>query len=190
MNERHLQLCGSDEWAEALQRWIIPGAIQGRDIGDDVIEVGPGPGRATDVLRGMTARLTSVEIDATLAAALARRLAGTNVEVVEGDATQLNFADGRFSSALCFTMLHHVPSAALQDRVFAEVARVLRPGGLFVGSDSLDSDEFRELHVDDVCVPIDPTGLAGRLHLAGFTDVEVEPNPYVVNFCARRADAV
>ena len=56
------------------------------------------------------------------------------------------FPDGRFSAALSFTMLHHVPSAELQDRLFAEVARVLQPGGFLAGVDSLDSEDFRALH--------------------------------------------
>jgi SAM-dependent methyltransferase len=164
---------------------IIPGAVGSLDLGDDVLEIGPGPGRATEVLKDMTTRLTSLEIDAALAAALRARMRGTNVSVVEGDATAMAFPDASFSAAVCFTMLHHVPSGALQDRLFAEVARVLRPGGLFVGADSLDSEDFRTLHVDDVCVPVDPDGLADRLTGAGFAEVSVEPNPYVVNFVAR-----
>jgi ubiquinone/menaquinone biosynthesis C-methylase UbiE len=116
-------------------------------------------------------------------------MGGTNVDVVVGDATAMTFPDARFSAAVCFTMLHHVPSDALQDRLFAEVARVLRPGGVFVGADSLDSEEFRSLHVDDVCVPVDPGRLADRLAGAGFAEVNVEPNPYVVNFMARVAAA-
>jgi ubiquinone/menaquinone biosynthesis C-methylase UbiE len=52
-------------------------------------------------------------------------MAGANVEVVNADATDLPFPDGRFSAALSFTMLHHIRLAA--DRLFAEVARVLRP---------------------------------------------------------------
>ena len=71
MNERHLQLCASAEWAETVQREILPWALGGRDLGDDVLEVGPGPGMTTDVLRRTVARLTAVEVDAVLAAALA-----------------------------------------------------------------------------------------------------------------------
>jgi SAM-dependent methyltransferase len=185
MNEEHLRLCASDEWADALGRWIIPGALAGVELGDDVLEVGPGPGRSTDLLREMAPRLTAVEVDPGLVAALAARMAGTNVEVVRADATRLPFPDGRFSVAVSFIMLHHVPTAELQDRLLAEVARVLGPGGTFAGVDSLDSPEFRDLHVGDVCNPIEPGGLEARLRAAGFRHAQVEVNPYVVEFRAR-----
>ncbi len=177
MNERHLQLCASAEWAETVQRDILPWAVGDRDLGDDVLEVGPGPGLTTDVLRQRVKHLTAVEVDDALAAALARRLQATqatNVEVVHGDGTALPFEDDRFSGATSFTMLHHVPSPPAQDQLLRELRRVLRPGGLLVGVDSLDRPDWRELHVGDTCVPVDPTTLPERLQRAGFVDVEVE----------------
>jgi ubiquinone/menaquinone biosynthesis C-methylase UbiE len=184
MNEAHLKLCSSDEWAESCRKWIIPGAIANVRLGDDVLEIGPGPGRTTDILREMVPKLTAVEIDDDLAAALASRLAGTNVEVVNADATSLPFPDRRFSAALSFTMLHHVPTVEQQDKLFAEAARVLRSGSVFAGVDSIDTPEFRQLHVDDICVPLVVDGLAERLERAGFAKVVVEPNPYVIQFWA------
>jgi ubiquinone/menaquinone biosynthesis C-methylase UbiE len=72
-----------------------------------------------------------------------------------------------------FTMLHHVPSPALQDKLLAEVCRVLRPGGLLTGTDSPETPERRQLHVGDVYQPVDPAGLAYRLVAAGFADAVV-----------------
>src|SRR5439155_5234851 len=138
-------------------------------------------------LAEMVLRLSAAELDPALAADLASRLAAAGVEVIRADATKLPFEDGRFSAVVSFTMLHHLPSAADQDRLFAEAARVLRPGGVFAGTDSLDSDEFRELHVGDICVPIEPSGLAARLEAAGLGEVEVETNDYGVRFRARRS---
>lgn len=184
MNKLHLELCSSDRWAEGVRQWIIPGALANVDLGDDVLEVGPGPGRTTEILREMTARLTAVEIDPELAAALRERMAGTNVTVVEADATALPLPDVRFSAAVSFTMLHHVPTPEQQDQLLGEVRRVLRPGGVFAGADSLDSPEFRALHEGDICVPIPPETFAARLAAAGFVDVHAEANPYVFNFRA------
>jgi SAM-dependent methyltransferase len=187
VNEKHLELCSSAEWADAVRRWIIPWVLEGVSLGDDVVEIGPGPGRTTEVLADLVSHLTAVEVDGDLARSLAARMTSPTVEVIEGDGTDLHFADGRFSAALSFTMLHHVPSAVDQDRLFSEVSRVLRPGGSFAGTDTLDSKEFRELHVGDVCVPVDPATLADRLLSAGFDEAFVDTNEYGVRFRARRA---
>jgi ubiquinone/menaquinone biosynthesis C-methylase UbiE len=178
MNPEHLDLCASDEWRDALRDWILPYALADAKLGDDVVEIGPGPGRTTELLREQVERLTCVELDEDLAARLADRLAGTNVEVVHADATAMPFEDGRFTGAVSFTMLHHVPTAELQDRIFAGVARVLRPGGLFVASDSLASEDLAKFHHDDTYNPVDPATLPARLTAAGFATVEVRSNEH------------
>ncbi len=173
MNQEHLRICSSLEWAATVENEILPWAIGNRDLGVDVLEVGPGPGLTTNLLATMLPKLTAVEVDPTLASALAERMRGSNVEVVHADATVLPFDAARFTGATCFTMLHHVPSAELQDRLLAEVRRVLRPGGILVGVDSIATPEWWALHVDDVCVPVEPDGLAERLTRAGFVEVDV-----------------
>ena len=184
MNEGHLELLSSEEWADYIAHDLIPRTLDGIDVGSHLLEVGPGPGKTTDVLREKVSKLTAVEIDPVLAAKLAERLSGTNVEVVHADATRLPFANDTFSAAASFIMLHHVPSVELQNRLLAEIARVLEPGGTFFGADSLDSPEFREFHVDDVCVPIEPVSLAERLTNAGFHEVKVETGEEDVTFRA------
>jgi SAM-dependent methyltransferase len=189
MNREHLELCASDEWRQVLRDLVLPYALAGARLGDDVLEVGPGPGVTTDLLRADLPRLTAVELDDDLAGALAARLAGTNVEVVHGDATAMPFEDGRFTGAVSLTMLHHVPTAELQDRLFAEVARVLRPGGLFVASDSVASDDLAALHHDDTYNPVDPDTVADRLTAAGFADADVRANAFGWAAHARRSPA-
>jgi len=182
VNQMHLELCSSAEWADTVSRFIIPWVLEDLDLGDNVLEVGPGPGRTTEVLVAMVPRLTAVDLDEDLVRALRSRLAGPTFEAVHGDATDLPEEDGTFSAVLSFTMLHHLPSPAAQDTVFSEAARVLRPGGVFAGTDSLDRPEFRELHVDDVCVPIDPSTLGDRLARAGLERVQVITNEFGVRF--------
>jgi SAM-dependent methyltransferase len=182
MNEGH-DICDSPEWREVVRDQIIPWAVATTDLGDDVLEVGPGFGATTDVFRHQVASLTSVEIDPVLAGRLAERLAGTNVTVVEGDATALALPDDRFSGAVCFAMLHHVPTPELQDRIFAEVARVLRPGAPFVASDSVHSPDLEDFHEGDTYVPLDPATVADRLDAQGFVDVEVQFHDQ--GWCAR-----
>lgn len=168
---------------------ILPWALGEVDLGDDVLEVGPGYGATTDVLSESVGRITAVEIDDELAKMLIERFAHSErVLIVQGDATAMDFADDRFSGAACFTMLHHVPTEALQDRLFAEVARVLRRGGVFVASDSAPSDELKGYHEGDTYNPIDPDGLTSRLEKAGFDQVEVKINQFGWSSQARKPD--
>ena len=123
MNLAHRWLCGSAYWRKAVETYILPWVLDGLDIGANVLEVGPGPGVTTDLLRGRVERLTCVEIDRAFADSLSRRMIGKNITVVRQDATAMSFPDATFDAAGSFTMLHHVPSEALQNRLLAEVAR-------------------------------------------------------------------
>jgi len=186
VNDGH-RVCDSPEWRAAVRDEMIPWALGEIDLGGDVLEIGPGYGATTDVFAERLPRLTSVEIDPDLAARLRARYAGTHVEVVQGDATQLAFPDGRFSGAVCFSMLHHVPSAELQNRLFAEAARVMGPGSHLIAVDGVESDAVRAFHDGDTYQPIDPSTLAARLADAGFSDVAVKVNEYGWAVRARRA---
>lgn len=66
---------------------MLPLVLEGIDLGQDMIEVGPGFGLATDVLRHRVTNLIAVDIEPALAGGLARRLAGTNVTVLQADCT-------------------------------------------------------------------------------------------------------
>jgi len=187
MNKAH-EACGSDEWRQAIREVILPWALGETDLGDNVLEVGPGYGATTDVLSEAVPRLTSVEIDDELAAMLTERFANVpSVQIVHGDATSLSYADDSFSGAACFTMLHHVATDELQDRLFAEIARVLRPGAALVASDSLASDELEAHHEDDTYNPVDPSSLHSRLAAAGFEGVDVRTNEFGWAVIARAA---
>jgi hypothetical protein len=84
-------------------------------------------------------------------------------------------------------MLHQLPSAALQDRLLKEVARILRPGGIFAGTDSLYSRSFRALHLFDTMVVVDPATFPARLQAAGFDDVQADVmKPYAFRFRGRK----
>jgi SAM-dependent methyltransferase len=186
VNTAHLEFCSSPEWARLVEDELLPWVLDGCELGDDLLEVGPGPGLTTDVLRHRAPRVTAVELDLALAGKLAGRLAGSTVRVIAGDVTRLPFQAGRFSAAACLTMLHHIPSLALQDAALAELARVLQPGGVLAGADGLDTPARRELHTGDVFVPVDPGTLEGRLRAAGFGRARVDVAGDRVRFAATR----
>jgi SAM-dependent methyltransferase len=189
MNSNHARLCPSPEWAEHIQNEILPEVTRGLDLGQDMLEIGPGPGAATEWLRQRVRDLTVVELDDEAAAKLSERYAGTNVHVVIGSAAELGYPDESFDSVGTFTMLHHIPTLALQNKVLSEAFRVLRPGGALVGSDSLPSNDLHHFHVDDTYNPLEPAALLTRLQTIGFARVTITVD-WSVKFIATKAAPV
>ncbi|MGA8028185.1 MAG: class I SAM-dependent methyltransferase [Bryobacteraceae bacterium] len=188
MNHLHHWLCRSARWRKTVQQ-RMPWVLSGADLGQNVLELGPGPGLTTELLYPTVRHLTAIEIDPKLAQSLQSRLRDTNVEVITGDATAMPFGDARFSGCIAFTMLHHVPSGELQNKLFREACRVLKPGGVFVGSDGLKGLLMRVIHIGDTFVPVDPGTIGARLEAAGFEVLEVEKNGHAFRFFARRPGA-
>jgi SAM-dependent methyltransferase len=176
----------SPDWARMLEAELLPWIEAAGDLGDDVLEIGPGPGLTTDLLLRRVGRLTAVEIDPTLGEPLRERLAGTNVEVLVADATAAGLPADRFSAAACFSVLHHIPTAEDQDRHFSEVHRVLRPGGILVGQDSLDAEMIRAGHADDIFNPVGPDGLTTRLAAVGFGPTTTDAVGYHSRLISRK----
>jgi SAM-dependent methyltransferase len=171
MNRLHHWCCRSNLWKQKLEDEILPWSLNGADLGEEVLEIGPGPGLTTDWLGHRYRNITCLEADPRLALSLRKRTADTNITVRLGDATAMPFRDQTFSGVVSFTMLHHIPSFILQDRLFAEVYRVLKPGGVFAGTDSTWSLRMRIFHFGDTMVLVDPAKLPARLEAAGFQDV-------------------
>ena len=99
---------------------------------------------------------------------------GSSSAVIQADAAALPFADKTFSSAIAILMLHHLRSKELQDRAFAEILRVLRPGGVFLAFEIQDGWLHRVGHVKSTFVPLIPASAFARLTAAGFSKVTVD----------------
>ena len=188
MNQSHLTYLASPQWAETLRTDLLPWLEEVADLGDDVLEIGPGPGLTTDLLLSLAGKVTAIEIDPDLAAQLRVRLDGTHADVIHGDATAVELAPGRFSAATCFAMLHHMESPEVQDRLFARLHQVLRSGAAFLGTDSIDTELIRRGHIDDTFVPVTPDTLGPRLRSVGFTDITVtRMDEHQYRFSARKS---
>ena len=184
MNRLHQRLCASTIWARYAQRALVPWVLDYVGGAEDVLELGPGYGVTTRALAACLAKVTALEVDADLAEQLDSRI--EDVRVVHGDRAAMPFEDESYDGVVCFTMLHHVPSAQAQDRLFAEAYRVLRPGGVFAGSDSRASTLLRLIHSSDTLVVVDPDTLDGRLAAAGFEQIRIDKRRESFRFSARR----
>jgi SAM-dependent methyltransferase len=171
VNKWHAELLGTAEWAAFLHEEVLPVVTHRVELGDDLLEIGPGPGAATEWLRHRVKRLVALELEPEAAAALGERFAGTNVEAVVGDATALPYPDESFDTVGMFTMLHHVPTRALQDAILAGALRALRPGGTLIGSDSLPSDGLHQFHEGDTYNPVEPAAFLTRLQTIGYGEI-------------------
>ena len=187
MNCLHRWYCRSDHWRRTVQGQILPWTLNRIDLGDMILEVGPGQGVMTDWLCCSVKSVESLEIDRDLANCLQRRFAGSNVNVRCGDATRMPYDNCLFSSVVSFTMLHHIPTTELQDRFFHEAYRVLQPGGIFVGVDSLPSILMTIFHVRDTLTPVAPHTLAQRLESVGFTETYIDTKSGRIRFSAKRS---
>ena len=130
----------------------------------DFLEVGCGAGPNLMWLAGQGIRVHGVDISPKALelaeAALSARVPQDRVgELKHGSATELPFADESMDGVVESCVFQHLQRPE-RIRAFSEVARVLKPGGLFVGNEiSVGHSTFQQYR--DQQVPDDP----GSLHL-------------------------
>lgn len=174
MNRYETWFCGTRLWRWLTRREVLPWILQGSELGEHVLELGAGPGAATEELCRRALRVTSLEYNHAFAVKLGTRVNASNVAVIQGDVATLPFADATFSSAIAILMLHHLRSSELQDRALAEIARVLRPGGVFLALDIQDGWMHRVAHIRSTFMPMAPASAFARLTAAGFSKATVD----------------
>ena len=187
MNENHAALCSSPEWASFLRSHVLEPLAGMVELGADMVEFGPGPGASTAWLRERVARLTVVEIDPVAAARLADEHTDTNVTVMVGDCSRTELPSASFDSVASFTMLHHLPTQAMQLAVLNEAFRLLKPGGVLIGSDSMASTELHDFHEGDTYNPIDPARLLVYLQASGYQRITLQVGEGML-FTARKGE--
>ena len=171
MNSFENWFCASGFWRYITERRWLPWLLEGTDLGEHVLEVGAGPGAATVELARRARSVTSLEYSHDFCVRLQAKVDAASV--VQGDAAVLPFASQTFTSAIAVLVLHHLRSSDAQDRAFAEIFRVLKPGGVFVALEIQDSWLIRVAHFRSTFVPVSTDGLDGRLCASGFSNIRV-----------------
>lgn len=183
--------CRSAPWRHFARRVVLPWALQGFAPHGLMLELGAGSGAmAQATARSFPElRLTATDIDPAMVAAAATQARGLpNLHVRPADVIALPFADGSFDVVASYLMLHHVVD---WQRALHEAARVLRPGGTFVGYDLDNTLLAQAIHIVDRSpyrlVPHQE--FAPALAAAGFERIRVTRalGRHVVKFIARKA---
>ena len=125
----------------SMERMLVVEA--GMRRGDSVLDVGCGPGAvALAIARRSGAHVTGLDlvrghVERARARAADEGLA-ERTTFIEADATAMPFADASFDHVYAIESAYH---AADKPRFYAECARVLRPGGSFLGTDWLRGED-------------------------------------------------
>ena len=163
-------------------------AAQERGIADEggfrrgwqVLDVGCGVGRPTVTIAARSgAAMTGINI-APGQLPIARKLAAErglaeSVRFVRGDAMNMPFMPAAFDAAYSIQSICHTPD---KPAAYEEIARVVKPAGVFLGNDwlcrdGITRDEYAE-YIEPICrswaLPylISPAQLAGQLEQVGF----------------------
>jgi SAM-dependent methyltransferase len=182
--------------------------------GDRVLDVGCGSGVVTrEIARRVGPSGCAVGVDPSPALlAIARDLAavealGGRVELHEGSALALPFADGAFDVAIAVTALSHTLGA---EGAIPEMARVVRPGGR-MGVFDLDTDMTSITHPDRtltrriIAAASDANAVDGWLsrrlpllfvraglqhvRVRGFFPLDMDPRGFYAGLAERAADS-
>ncbi len=150
---------GYDEELANATTELLAAELRGRGT---VLEVGVGTGLIALSLHDAGISMLGLDISAPMVGKLVEKAGGVPFPLVLGDATVLPFADDVADAGVIRWVLHLIPS--WPDAV-AELARVIRPGGVLVvhlGSYGGPHDEIHRRFEEVVGFSVDPVGLGWR----------------------------
>jgi len=181
VGEDYAQLDGYDPEADLGLGCGVPTKLAALAPGHTVLDLGSGAGNDVFVARravGDTGRVIGVDFTPEMVAkaeANRRRLGYGNVEFRQGEIEHLPLAEGEVDVVISNCVLNLVPD---KDRAFAEILRVLRPGGHFTVSDIVLEGDLpdamrgaAELYVGCVSGALQKADYLGTIERTGFDSV-------------------
>ncbi len=148
-----------------------------------IAELGCGGGRnAKELLRRYPgAKLTALDYSEVSVEKTKKtnksEIAAGRCTVVQGSVAELPFADGQFELATAFETVYFWPGL---EQCFAEVCRVLKPGGRFLicnESDGTDATSLKFEKMIDGMKCYTAEELTAALKKAGFSEVQADRHP-------------
>ena len=132
----------ADRWWSDEVRWVrtlrnlVPGRLKFFDryvdwTGKTVLDLGCAGGFMAEALDEKGAKVTGIDPAADSVAAAQTHAAqeGRDIRYSVGVGEELPYPDAHFDIAVCVDVLEHVQDL---DKVLSEIARVLKPGGVFL----------------------------------------------------------
>lgn len=146
-----------------------------------VADIGCGTGNASEHLAPFVKQVIAVDLSEPMLEAARKRLGErSGVEFRKGEATSLPIDDGEVDAAVCLLVLHHLADPA---SAVAEIARVVRPGGIAMVVDMVEHgrDEYRHT-MGHTHLGFSETQTREMMEAAALVDVTIHALP-------RRGDA-
>lgn len=132
-----------EETADFWERFppeIMDEFIKCLKVGENVLDVGSGPGREALILENRGLKVTCLDASSAMIAICKDR----GLNAVLGDFNDMQFADKEFDGIWAYTSLLHVSKESIQ-KSMSEIARVLKSGGIFaLGLIEGDFNDYRE----------------------------------------------
>ncbi len=161
----------------------IPTEFAGIQPGQHVLDLGSGAGNDCFVARaivGESGKVTGLDFSdemLTKARSNAQKLGFTNVDFIAGDIEEMPLDGNQFDVVISNCVLNLVPDKA---KAFAEIMRVLKPGGHFCVSDVVLKGELpdklksdAEMYAGCVAGAMQMEDYLETIQKAGFKDVKV-----------------
>jgi SAM-dependent methyltransferase len=143
-----------------------------------VLDLGCGAGDSVEQFRSLNPDVRWLGVDLEESPEVASRTR-TDAEFRSFDGRSIPAEDASVDVVYCKQVLEHVEGRAT---LIEDVARVLRPGGLFLGSTS-QLEPYHSLSVGNLT----PYGLARLMRAAGIDPVELRPGIDGITLTAHRA---